>query len=178
MFKKYSLASRGFTLVELLVVIAIISALATLLLLQLGVARGKARDLRRITDVNQLRSMVEMYFDDNAGKYPTALTKTNLGTYLGGNAMPNDPILGSANVDPEIAEGYKYAFNPITAPNRFQVWVQLENFNQNALSGDADIDTSAWAGGDKINGALDAVANCGGAYPRSPVTCVYDVGQK
>ena len=57
--------SRGFTLVELLVVIAIISVLATLLLLQLGVARAKARDAKRIADTNQVRSALELYFDDN-----------------------------------------------------------------------------------------------------------------
>ena len=60
---------KGFTLVELLVVIAIIGILATLLLLQLGVARSTAKDAKRIADINQVRTALELYFDDN-GQYP------------------------------------------------------------------------------------------------------------
>ena len=47
-------------MVELLVVIAIIGVLATLLLLQLGVARQRARDAKRIADINQVRTAVEL----------------------------------------------------------------------------------------------------------------------
>ena len=82
--------SKGFTLVELLVVIAIISILATLLLLQLGLARAKARDAKRIADVNQVRSALELYFDDN-GSYQATNVMTGLKpTYL--INIPKDPI--------------------------------------------------------------------------------------
>ena len=62
--------SKGFTLIELLVVIAIIGVLSTLILLQLNVARAKARDAKRIADINQLRTAVELHLDERGGSYP------------------------------------------------------------------------------------------------------------
>ena len=68
MFKKFS---RAFTLIELLVVIAIIGLLATLSVLALQNARINSRDAKRLADVKQLRSALELYYND-AGHYPTA----------------------------------------------------------------------------------------------------------
>src|SRR3989344_2337204 len=67
----------GFTLIELLVVIAIISILASVVLASLNTAREKSRDAKRISDVNQIRIALELYFDDNDG-YPLALDSTSL----------------------------------------------------------------------------------------------------
>lgn len=59
----------GFTLVELLVVIAIIGILATIVLTSLSSARVKARDARRLKDLDTIQAAVEMYYRDN-GHYP------------------------------------------------------------------------------------------------------------
>lgn len=60
---------KGFTLVELLVTIAIIGLLATIAFVSLNRARVKARDAKRLSDLRQLQSALELYFSDN-GKYP------------------------------------------------------------------------------------------------------------
>lgn len=54
------LYTRGFTLIELLIVIAIIGLLGTLSITSLLSARAKARDARRINDVQQMANVLSL----------------------------------------------------------------------------------------------------------------------
>ncbi len=162
---------QGFTLVELLVVIAIISILATVLLLQLGTARAKARDAKRVADINQVRSALELYFDDNA-TYPQSTDMSGLAPkYL--VKVPLDPLTVGCAVTAYTGAGcYGYAYNGTT---KYQIWATLEQANKGAFSGDADINsTSGWSGNaTKIDGASEACITT--TVPKTD--CYFDLGQ-
>ncbi|MFH0923403.1 MAG: prepilin-type N-terminal cleavage/methylation domain-containing protein [Candidatus Falkowbacteria bacterium] len=97
---------KGFTLVELLVVIAIIGLLSTLAVVALNNARQKARDARRVSDVKQIQTALELYYNDEGG-YPatvaTAITGPTSGvTYMAlvpGNPQPGDTTLAGCGGD-------------------------------------------------------------------------------
>ncbi len=65
--------STGFTLIELLVVIAIIGVLSTLAVYSTNIARQRSRDTKRITDISQVQTALELYFADQQG-YPVVAT--------------------------------------------------------------------------------------------------------
>ncbi len=59
---------KGFTLIELLVVIAVIGMLASIVLVQLGPVRAKARDAKRRQDFAQIaQAMALCYIDKDCG---------------------------------------------------------------------------------------------------------------
>ena len=70
---------QGFTLIELLVVIAIIGLLSTLAVVALGSARKKANDSKRLSDIKQVQTALELYYTDN-NSYPVAGTSVDLGS--------------------------------------------------------------------------------------------------
>ncbi len=61
--------NKAFTLIELLVVIAIIGILATIAIVALQQARQGARDSKRIADIRQIQTALEMYYNNNSS-YP------------------------------------------------------------------------------------------------------------
>jgi len=85
---------KAFTLIELLVVIAVIALLSTLSVVALSSARAKSRDARRLSDIKQIQTALEMYLDD-AGTYPASLT-TGAPLSYGGMvflaSIPGDPL--------------------------------------------------------------------------------------
>lgn len=97
--------TKGFTLIELLVVIAIIGLLSTLAVVALNNARQKARDAKRVSDIKQVQTALELFFND-ASSYPTSAdqgTAITWGatTYMA--AVPSNPTPGGTN----------YAYNPL-----------------------------------------------------------------
>jgi type II secretion system protein G len=93
-------AKRGFTLIELLVVIAIIGLLSSVVLASLNTARQKGRDARRLSDIKQLQTALELYYSDHTA-YPivgsqsavSSLSSALVPTYI--SSMSDDPLGGS-----------------------------------------------------------------------------------
>lgn len=56
---------RGFTLIELLVVVSIVSLLSAIVMTSLSSARAKGRDARRMRDIEEIRTAIELYIADN-----------------------------------------------------------------------------------------------------------------
>lgn len=118
---------KGFTLIELLVVIAIIALLATLAVVGLGNARQRARDAKRVADIKQISSALELYFTDQSA-YPVEATAVELGdannncldaggivaacattpTYMG--LIPTDPGTGTYSYTSADGTTYSIAF--------------------------------------------------------------------
>lgn len=72
--KKSLKLHRGFTLIELLVVISIIGLLSTLAVVSFGNARKKSRDSKRVSDMKQIQTALELYFGD-VESYPSGANK-------------------------------------------------------------------------------------------------------
>jgi general secretion pathway protein G len=69
MRKNLSGFKKGFTLIELLVVITIIGLLSSFAVVSLNSARVKARDALRKGDMAQMRTAMNLYYDDH-GDFP------------------------------------------------------------------------------------------------------------
>jgi len=103
---------KGFTLIELLVVIAIIGLLSTLSILALNQARARARDAKRVADVKQIQTALELFYNE-VGDYPASITvgspiiATSTGNiYLAAVPAPPTPIDGSACPTTQLAYTY------------------------------------------------------------------------
>ena len=130
---------KGFTLIELLVVIAIIGLLSTLAVVALSSARTKARDSKRLSDLKQLQTALELYYTDKNG-YPAAATAITLGgtsyNCLGSNGIAAIASCGTTKymgLVPSDPGSYSYSYVS-AASTTFTITAQLEG-TVNGLTG-------------------------------------------
>ena len=147
MFKLFSkkLNKKGFTLIELLVVIAIIGVLASIVLASLNNARKKSRDARRITDIKQIQLALELYFDGQGNKYPTAGTTcaASPGVAYGLEVLATDNYIPQVPRDPLSNDScYWYASYPASSPTMYHLGASLEEATNPALNGDKDCNSA------------------------------------
>lgn len=130
MFKTLKKAQQGFTIIELLIVIAIIAILAGLVLNNFQNAQAKARDTGRVTDINNIHSKLEEYYNDN-GAYPSTFTQATFpgidagalldaeGATVVINASVADETAADAVANPDTTQEYLYVPYPtgcVTTP--------------------------------------------------------------
>jgi len=129
---------QGFTLIELLVVIAIIGLLSTLAVVSLNSARAKARDAKRVSDVKQISTLVEMEAANSAtGGYdifpaecdgsptpPELLSACTIGNV--DLSTITDPSGSTTGCDAGVLTPCAYAVSvPVTATN-YEICFYLE----------------------------------------------------
>jgi len=108
---------KGFTLIELLVVIAIIGLLSTLSVLALNSARARSRDAKRIADVKQIQTALEMYYNDN-NNYPSTLDALASTTPPLMRVVPKAPLPADGICKDGTAPNnntYTYAYSSVAA---------------------------------------------------------------
>lgn len=121
---------RGFSLVELLVVIAIIGILASVVMASMTATQARARDARRLEDINTLQKALALYLIDN-GTYPIALSTTT----LSGSDSVMTALIASGNIaatpkDPTSpVQDYTYRSNTIGTIYTLTVCMETDRFD-------------------------------------------------
>lgn len=134
----------GFTLIELLVTIGIISILASIIFVSVNSARQRARDTKRLSDIQAILLALDQYAGENV-VYPDAIA----------NLVPQ--FLSSDPRDPVSGAGYLYGKCIPTGgsgPVRVHIGVSLEDSGSSGLQNDSDYNSA-----DGGAGAL-----CGGSW--------------
>jgi general secretion pathway protein G len=122
----------GFTLLELLITMAIIAMLAAISIFALSGARQQGRDGKRKSDLESIRSALELYKAD-CDKYPSNIPTAASATSLNGNTAPCN--VGATNVylnkTPADPSGSEYGYSVNGTNSTYEVCAKLENPGSN-----------------------------------------------
>lgn len=138
--------AKGFTLIEILVVLGIIAILASIIFVSTNTGRQKARDTKRISDIQAIILALDQYVEENT-VYPDTIAGLHP-RYL--SAVPQDPISGA---------GYRYGKCIPTGgggPTRIHLGTDLEDITSSALGNDSDYNSSLPGAGTVCGGSWTA----------------------
>lgn len=80
--KQSKIRGQGFTLIELLVVVAIIGLLSSIISFAVTGVRVRARDAKRVSDMKQIISGMDLFFQDGQGYPDTSVWDAAVGGAL------------------------------------------------------------------------------------------------
>ncbi len=117
---EFYMKNKGFTLTELLISISIIAILVTVAIASYNSVNKQSRDTRRKSDLEQIRSALEMYRSDK-GYYPAPLGDTG-GTFGPASDLEADlkpDYLPSIPTDPKNSVSYFYTAVSLVGSNYY-----------------------------------------------------------
>jgi general secretion pathway protein G len=97
---------RAFTLIEILIVVVILGILGAIVYPHFANARAEAADKACRTQLQSLRSQIEMYKIQHGGQLPDLVTNWN--------PMTNATVYGTKTVGPYIPRAPKNSFNNLS----------------------------------------------------------------
>ena len=136
------MSKRGFTLIEIMIVVAIIAILASVVLIGLGPTQRIGRDARRLSDLRQVQTGLELYFN-KCGYYPgteqsgTCGPRQDIATWDALNSSLTGSNIGiNQNIpkDPSAGRIYDYRSDGVT----YVLRADLEDTGNQSLQGDVD----------------------------------------
>lgn len=157
----YYLLNSGFTLVEILVVVSIIGLLLSVTLFGVGGARESARDAKRKSDIELIRSGLELYKADCKG-YPVTLSLVGGTSSLVGTGATTACAIANTYISPNPADPMH--------PTRSFVYAPVGTVGPNGANA-YEICASLEGGGTAVTSGQCA-AGCG-----TGMTCNYRVTQ-
>jgi hypothetical protein len=123
---------KSFTIIELLVIISIIGLLSSVVLVYVQGQIEKARDARRISDIDQIQKGLEIYFDKK-GKYPEGGCEGSGcpfgGWNVGNIGMPTEDIF----IEPLVTEGI---FGKVPVETIYKVETQTYRYHRYSAKSD------------------------------------------
>ncbi len=133
MFKQ---KQKAFTLIELLVVISIISILVVLAVIALNNTRSRARDAKRVADVKQMQTALELYFNEN-NSYPSVEEFTIGGALI--SSSTNSILMTEIPSAPSVVDGncesHQYEYRPLNDQSSYEILFCTGGNVLNFLSG-------------------------------------------
>ena len=127
---------QGFTLIEILIVVAIIAILASVVLVGLGPTQQSGRDAKRLGDLHNVQTGLELYFN-RCGFYPgPAQAAGACAGYSAQNswilmsaALTGTAGLGIRTIPIEPTAGKSYWYGATAGGTSYILAAQLENAN-------------------------------------------------